>query len=511
MISPLFILLALPLMGLLAITFRAPARLTTLLVCAANVLLVVGCVLQEFLKVKSHQILSADFLWMQSIPWGNFPGLGAVNFTVGVDGISFPLVILTVVVALAAVLVTPFKVERERLFYGNILLVIFGALGAFVSLDLFFLYIFHEVALIPSFLLIGMWGYGPRRVYVSYQTTIYLLAGSLAILIGFLILLNAMPPMQRTTDLVALREWFLNEPLNLNTQIQLCAWLFIGFGILVGLFPFHSWAPSAYATAPTGLAMLHAGVLKKFGIYGLLRIVLPLFPLTPQGFTLGEGLVTILIAGNLLVIGWVTLAQRRLDHMLGFSSVMHMGYLFLGLFAASQLSLSGVVLLMVGHGLSVSGLFAVNGLLREKVAEGEMARLGGLAKYFPFLGFAFVIFALASLGLPGLANFPGEILIFFGSWKSYPLLTTVALFGVVLSSIYLLRAVKRVFFGPSASAMITDIAFTASSKLGILILLIGVLGLGFLPGLWSQKASVSLAHWLGRDITKVAVEKVRTF
>ncbi|MBX7157124.1 MAG: NADH-quinone oxidoreductase subunit M [Verrucomicrobiae bacterium] len=508
--SPLFLLLVLPILGLVAIIFRAPARLTTLLVCVANVLVVAVSGLQEFFKAHSFEGLSNHFLWEQSIPWGNLPGLGEVSFKVGVDGISFPLVILTVVVALAAVLVTPPRVERERLFYGNLLLVILGALGAFVSLDLFFLYVFHEVALIPTFLLIGMWGHGPRRVFVSYQTTIYLLAGSLAILIGFLILLNAMPAAHRTTDLVVLREWFLNQPLSRSTQVQLYAWLLIGFGILVGLFPFHGWAPPAYAASPTGLAMLHAGVLKKFGIYALLRIVLPLFPLAPRDFVFGENLVSLLIVGNLLVIGWVTIAQRRLDQMLGFSSVMHMGYLFLGLFAASQLSLSGVVLLMVGHGLSVSGLFAINGVLREKVNESDMNRLGGLAKYFPFFSFAFVIFALASIGLPGLANFPGEILIFFGSWKRYPLVTIAALFGVVISSIYLLRAVKQVFFGSAAHEGVRKEVFI-STKVGVLILLVSVLGWGLLPGLSSQKANASLSHWLGIDALKVAMKKEREF
>lgn len=500
-ISPLFILLALPVIGILAIIFRAPARLTSILVCLANVIVVLGMGLKGFWHFPPD-LSSNSFLFVQSIPWGNLPGLGAVNFKVGVDGINFPLVILTVIVSLAAVLITPHKIERERFFYSNLLLVILGAIGAFVSLDLFFLYIFHEVALIPSFLLIGMWGYGNRRVFASYQMTIYLLAGSLALLIGFLILLNAMPAAQRTTDLVVLQDWFFRTPLTYYTQVQLYAWLLIGFGILVGLFPFHSWAPPAYAAAPTGLAMLHAGVLKKFGIYGLLRIVTPF---CSNGTAPWETIFSVFIIGNLLIIGWVTVAQRRLDQMLGFSSVMHMGYLFLGFLAASHMSLSGVVLLMVGHGLSISGLFAVNGVIREKISEGEMDRLGGLAKIFPFLGFAFVVFAMASVGLPGLSNFPGEILIFFGSWKSYPVLTFLALLGVVISSIYMLRAIRKVFFGKNFTVLENSSnKILLSAKLGILLLLVSVLVFGFMPRLVGDSASHSLANWLGSNSSQLA-------
>ena len=500
-ISPLFILLALPVIGIVAIIFRVPARLTSLLVCIANVVVVLGMGLKEFWHFTPDFSLNG-FLFMQSIPWGSLPGLGEVSFKVGVDGINFPLVVLTVLVALAAVLVTSPKIERERFFYSNLLLVILGAIGAFVSLDLFFLYVFHEIALIPSFLLIGMWGYGNRRVFASYQMTLYLIAGSLALLVGFLILLNAMPVAQRTTDLIALQEWFSNEPLAYHTQVQLYAWLLAGFGILVGLFPFHSWAPPAYAAAPSGLAMLHAGVLKKFGIYGLLRIVAPF---CSSGAAPWETIFSIFIIGNLLIIGWVTLAQRRLDQMLGFSSVMHMGYLFLGFLAASRLSLSGVVLLMVGHGLSISGLFAINGVIREKVSESEMDRLGGLAKSFPFLGFAFVVFAMASVGLPGLSNFPGEILIFFGSWKNQPLLTFFALLGVVISSIYLLRSIKKIFFGQSSVVLENSSdKILVSTKLGILLLLLSVLAFGLMPRLIGDSASNSVANWLGSSSSQLA-------
>jgi NADH-quinone oxidoreductase subunit M len=221
---------------------------------------------------------------------------------------------------------------------------------------------------------------------------------------------------------------------------------------LISLFPFHTWAPSAYASAPTPAAMLHAGVLKKFGLYGLLRIALPLLPEGARDWT---NLLLILLIGNIIYVGLATIAQRRLDMMLGYSSVMHMGYIFLGLASLNATGLNGAALLIFAHGLSIAALFAVAGQLRERTGTLVISELGGLAQPMPVLGLIFGIAAFASIGLPGFANFPSEILVFFGAFKNgtgspfsnFQITTALALWGVVISAVYMLRAYRAVFMG----------------------------------------------------------------
>ena len=229
--------------------------------------------------------------------------------------------------------------------------------------------------------------------------------------------------------------------------------LLIGFGILISLFPFHTWAPEAYASAPAPAAMLHAGILKKFGLYGLLRLAIPLLP---EGARHWTNLLVVLLLGNIIYVGLVTIAQKRLDWMLGYSSVMHMGYIFLGIASASILGATGAVVLMFAHGLSIALLFALAGELRKRTGTLVFDELGGLAKMMPFAGLAFGLGAFAAIGLPGFANFAGEIMIFFGAFKNgweigrfhiFQIATVLALWGVVISTVYMLRAYRKTFMG----------------------------------------------------------------
>jgi NADH-quinone oxidoreductase subunit M len=243
------------------------------------------------------------------------------------------------------------------------------------------------------------------------------------------------------------------------TQGSTFIWLLIGFGILISLFPFHSWAPTAYASAPTPAAMLHAGVLKKFGLYGLIRIALPLLP---EGAREWTSFLLILLVANILYIGLVTIAQKRLDLMLGYSSVMHMGYIFLGIAAGNLVGVTGASLLMLGHGLSIAALFAMCGYLRQSSPSLAFTSLGGVAKTAPFLGYAFGMAAFASIGLPGFANFASELMVFFGAFGSggmkaafgpLQIATVCALWGVVISAVYMLRAYRQIFMGEPAGAV----------------------------------------------------------
>ncbi|MEM6823254.1 MAG: NADH-quinone oxidoreductase subunit M [Verrucomicrobiota bacterium] len=418
--------------------------------------------------------------FVTSVPCFDLPDFFSFNFTIGLDGISAPLLLLTSVVGLAAVGAIPPEVNRRREFYILVTLIIFGATGAFVSLDLFFLYIFHEVALIPTFLLLGIWGSRDRK-FAATQITLYLTLGSLVLLLGLLAFYFSLPIGERTFDLREIQALMSSGSFHPASQYIIFILLLIGFGVLVSLWPFHSWAPLGYASAPAPVSMLHAGVLKKFGIYGLLRLASPYLP---EGMAQWSLILQVFLLANILYIGWVTIAQTDLDMMLGYSSVMHMGYLFLGVISLSVIGSTGVVLLMVGHGLSTALLFGLSSEIRDRTGTLRFSELGGLAQKAPKLAVFFIIGGMASIGLPGLANFSGEILIFFGAWTRYPVTTALAILGVVLSAVYMLRAIRSIFFGEVAVEVEkAEDLVTYRSRWPYMLLIAGLVLFGVFPGL----------------------------
>ena len=411
-----------------------------------------------------------------------------IGFNVGIDGMSLIMVLLTSLVTLAAVLMKPVKAGGEALYYSSSLLIAAGAMGAFVATDLFFFYAFHELALIPTFLMIGMRGTGDNRD-AAWKITIYLGLGSLVLLAGLAALVvNASGTGVTTFDMAELRQ--LAPKIDAGLQQPIYLTILLGFGVLISLFPFHSWAAPAYASAPAPTAMLHAGVLKKFGLYGLLRVAVPMLP---AGFHAEwiQHLLLILLLGNILFIGLVTIAQKELDFTLGNSSVMHMGYVFLGIASGTAVGYSGAVFLMFAHGVSIALLFALCSHVREKTGTLQLARLGGLAKFAPFLGLSFAMAAFASIGLPGFANFAAEIMVFLGGFAEKPadhlgplqITTILALWGVVISAVYMLRAFRKVFQGEPAQVCTTATDLSFASRLPIVLLLLALLTTGFVPEL----------------------------
>src|SRR5437763_5002249 len=319
---PLMLLLVTfaPIVAAILIMLGLPARTTAL---AASVLTLLTSVLL-FLGFDS---IVRGFQFVFTIAISTELRL---NFTLGVDGLSLLMILLGAILLLAAVWFTGEIEHHQNAFYACLLLIASGAIGAFASIDLFFFYAFHDLALIPTFLLIGIWGTGNRRA-AAWKVTIYLALGSIILLVGLIMLYHAVPASARSLDLRILQAGQI--PSSLQTSIYLV--LLIGFGILISLVPFHTWAPEAYASAPAPAAMLHAGVLKKFGLYGLLRLTLPLLP---DGARQWSGMLLVLLLGNIIYIGLVTIAQRRLDWMLGLSSDMHMGYIFLVIARANLLA-----------------------------------------------------------------------------------------------------------------------------------------------------------------------------
>jgi NADH-quinone oxidoreductase subunit M len=418
----------------------APARATALLASLATLFMTLFALALFDPHIRDFQYVSS---FPVSTGWG-------INFAVGLDGLSLIMVLLASIVTVAAIWFTDNIEKSENAFYACLLLISGGAIGAFASLDLFFLYAFHELALIPTFLLIGIWG-SDNRTAAAWKITIYLALGSFILLLGLIMLYQSVPVAARSFDIRTLQEAAGQIPVDAQRKIYLI--LLVGFGILVSLFPFHTWAPDAYAAAPPPAAMLHAGVLKKFGLYGLLRVAVPMLPVGARYWT---NLLLVLLLGNIIYIGLATIAQRRLDRMLGYSSVMHMGYIFLGVASLNILGATGATVLMFAHGLSIALLFAISGEVRKRTNTLRLDELGGLAKVMPLAGLAFGFGAFAAIGLPGFANFAGEVMIFFGAFRNgfemerfhiFQVATVLALWGVVISAVYMLRAYRKAFMG----------------------------------------------------------------
>jgi NADH-quinone oxidoreductase subunit M len=471
----LFLVLC-PIIAAIIIIAGAPVRLTALAAAISN-LFVTLIVLSQFDRVAggfqfvSSLVVSADW---------------RIHFAFGVDGLSLLMLLLATIVTVAAVWFTAKIDNYERAFYACLLFISAGAIGAFASIDLFFFYAFHELALIPTFLLIGIWGTGNRSV-AAWKITIYLTLGSFVLLIGLILLYQSLPATTRTFDIRELQAAAVAHGIAAPTQRHIYLLLLIGFGILISLFPFHSWAPEAYASAPAPAAMLHAGVLKKFGLYGLLRLAIPLLP---DGAHYWMYLLVILLLGNIIYIGLVTIAQKQLDWMLGYSSVMHMGYIFLGIASANILGTIGAAALIFAHGLSIALLFAVAGQIRNRTGTLLFDDLGGLAKVMPFAGLAFGFAAFAAIGLPGFANFASEIMIFFGAIRNgwdmqrfhiFQIATVLALWGVVISTVYMLRAYRSTFMGTMNERWAKLVDLDPALRIPVALLIAGLIWFGFFP------------------------------
>ena len=372
-----------------------------------------------------------------------------ITFHLGLNGVSSPLFAMAGIVGLAAGLAAIRSgAERLRLYLALLAFMQAGLMGLFASVDLFFYYLFHEFALIPTFVMIGLWG-GRDRRSISLEITIYLTLGALLSL-GGLVALNVMVGAEKfdfPTLAAALEDYALAE----SSQFKIFGLLLFGFGILVALFPFHTWAPRGYAAAPTSVSMLHAGVLKKFGLYGLVQVAAPLLP---AGAAEWSPFLLWLALGNVLFVGVVTLVQNNLKSMVGYGSVMHMGYCFLGLAACSALGAGSTVMLMAAHGLSVSLMFLLATYVHRRCGTFEMNEMGGLGAKAPILACFFAAAAFATIGLPGFGNFWGEFGIFMslGENPDHRFALGLAAIGIVISAIFGLRAVANVFYGKQTEA-----------------------------------------------------------
>jgi NADH-quinone oxidoreductase subunit M len=421
------------------------------------------------------------------VPW--VPSLG-IEYHLAADGISLTLLLLTGVVAITGILFSWNIEHRANEFFAFYLALIGGVYGVFLSFDLFLLFVFYEIAIIPKYFLIAIWG-STRREYAAMKLALYSFVGSAMVLIGLIaayVVAGA-----KTMNLGDLAQF----PFSLHFQMWAFPLVFVGFGILAGLWPFHTWAPTGHVAAPTAASMLLAGVVMKLGAYGCLRVAMTLFPrgLDAWGFhVLGFGSwrdVFALLALIGIVYGaLVALVQKDFKFVIGYSSVSHMGFVLLGLMTLSQIGLSGAVLQMFSHGILAGLLFAVVGRMvydRTHTRDLDTLEKMNLYKFISFAAVTFVIASMASIGLPGFSGFVAELQVLIGAWRAFPVYAIGAGFGIVIGVAYTWRAMQKAFLGGAAveseEARHSLPPISIPERIGALILIGVSLTIGLYPQL----------------------------
>ncbi len=426
--------------------------------------------------VASFDRSRAGFQFVTELAWTEKP---RISLFLGVDGISLWMVLLTAIVGFTALFATGSIREKVKGFYLSYMALVAGAMGTFMSLDLFFFFFFYEIEALVTYPLISIWGRGDRK-YSAMQFTIFSVLGSAFVLIGILAIYFLTG--KSTLSFPGLVELFNSAPIAMHFQHEIFALFFIGFGILAAMWPFHAWGPIGYADAPPAASMLFAGVMKKLGAYGLIRFGLGLLPEAAQAWMpLLAGLALI----NLVYVGFVALAQKDLRYLIGYSSSSHMGFVLIGIACASTVGLSGALLVMFAHGILVSLLFLFVYLMEQNSAGTGLADIGGLAAKWPVTATCFSLAAFAALGVPGFANFAGEITVLFAVFDRFSWLAAGVLVSVILTALYMLRAVRSIFFGPEKELRHVPAEPLAGivHKVPFVILIAVLLFVGFFPNI----------------------------
>ncbi|MDX1438299.1 MAG: NADH-quinone oxidoreductase subunit M [Rubricoccaceae bacterium] len=416
-----------------------------------------------------------------------------VSYFVGVDGLNLLLVMLTTLLGPVIVLSSWTYISKYiKGYYSLMLLLQTGVLGVFLSFDLLLFYVFFEITLIPMYFIIGVWG-GESRIYAAVKFVLYTLVGSLLMLVGILWLGFAAG--DAINGGVFTTDWY--KLVSFGVPLGSQGWLFflflLAFAIKVPLFPFHTWLPDAHVQAPTGGSVVLAGVLLKMGTYGLLRFTIPFFPNAAQEWA---PVLAILAVIGIIYGALVAFAQEDIKKLVAYSSVSHLGFVVLGLFAFTVEAAQGAMIQMVNHGLSTGALFLIVGMLYERRHTREMAEFGGLARSVPVLAFVMLLTVFASAGLPGLNGFVGEFLILLGSWKSgafSQVLVILGTTGVILAAVYLLWMVYRTFFGEvtvEANRNMKDLNLREFSLIAPLVILMVVMGINAEPFLEKSEDAV---------------------
>jgi NADH-quinone oxidoreductase subunit M len=465
--------------------------------------------LYAFLTYSTANVENYQFI--EQLEW--LPQLG-VSYKVGIDGMSAPLVLLTGVVMFTGVLISWKIDDRPREFFAFLFILAAGVFGVFVALDLFMLFFFYEIAVFPMYLLIAIWGWKVSREYAAMKLTIFLFLGSVIALIGCLAMYFAVGDFlgAPTFDMIAIEEAvqagaldsmlrFTNPFSGAVSEIAFQTFwfplVFLGFAILGGLFPFHNWSPDGHVAAPTAVSMFHAGVLMKLGAFAALRVGMMLMP---EGAQAWMPVVIILAMINVVYGAFIAMVQTDFKYVIGYSSVSHMGLVILGFATLSRNGFVGAGVQMFSHGVMTALFFAAVGMIYDKAHTRQIPELGGVRRVMPMVTVAFIIGGLVSMGMPGFSGFVAEFPIFMGLWTTAlspintnwpfqewlgPLLAIIASISIVITASYILRAIRKVFFGDIPPELADDLKGDASAldKVALVTLSALMVGIGIFPGI----------------------------
>lgn len=468
--GPLSLILASPLVGALIIMATPREKVRRIKITAAISSFIAMAL--SFYVFFAYDKAAKGMQFEEQISW--IPEPLGISYHVGADGISLPMLLLTGVVIFTGVLISWHRFEHEfrhREFFALLLILVTGVFGVFVSLDLFLLFVFYELAVLPMYLLIGVWG-TTRKNYAAMKLTLYLLVGSAFSLVGALAMYFAAG--KGTFDLLALRMAEFDPAF----QKMFFLPIFVGFGVLGGLWPLHTWSPDGHVAAPTAVSMLHAGVLMKLGAYSALRVGVDLLP---QGAQTWLPWLVVLTIVNVLYGALVATAQTDFKFIIAYSSVSHMGLVLMGFATMKQTGLTGSVLQMFSHGIMTALFFAVVGLVYRRTHNRDIPTLGGLRRVLPVTAIAFIAGGFTSMGMPGFSGFPAELQILTDTWRAYPPIAMLAVLGIVVTAAYIMRAVQRIFFGSLRDEYVELPGEYRVEKIALAILTAFLVGVGIYP------------------------------
>lgn len=444
-------------------------------------------ILVQFLSERkagntAEVLFQKNYLWFESLN---------IHYTIGVDGIAVAMILLTGIVIFCGIFASWNVEYLSREFFISLILLSTGVFGFFISLDLFTMFLFYEIAVIPMYLLIGIWGSGPKE-YSAMKLTLMLMGGSALLLVGLLGIYFNSAPDGGTFTFNILEISKVQIPI--QAQYLFFPLTFIGFGVLGALFPFHTWSPDGHASAPTAVSMLHAGVLMKLGGYGCYKIAIFLLPDAAKDLAW----IFILMTGISVIYGaFGAVVKKDLKYINAYSSVSHCGLVLFALLMLNQTAMTGAILQMVSHGLMCALFFGLIGMIYGRTHTRMIDEMGGVMKVMPFLSVAYVICGMASLGLPGLSGFVAEMTIFFGAFQHEDLFhrvaTIVACASIVVTAVYILRAVAMMLLGPIKNHHFLELKdATWEERLTVITFIVAIAGMGIAPLWLSDMISDSL-------------------
>lgn len=456
-------------------------RAVALAAAAIDLLLSAWVYLQYLLgDLQGYQFIER-YTWLKVFPLN-------IELHFGVDGMSAPLVLLTGIVMFTGVLISwgnddPHVMsgiqDRPREFFAFLFLLAGGVFGVFVSLDLFMLFFFYEIAVFPMYLLIAIWGWAKTREYAAMKLTLYLFIGSVVSLVGVL----AMYWVQYQNTGILSFDMLQMEAAGFSVEFQNIWFLpvFLGFAVLGGIWPFHNWSPDGHVAAPTAVSMFHAGVLMKLGAFAALRVGVMLLPAGAQEWSW----LIMLFAGVAVVYGaYIAFVQTDMKYMIGFSSVSHMGLVMLGISTLNQTGLVGAGVQMFSHGVMTALFFAVTGMIYDRAHTRMIPELGGIAKVMPFATIGFIIGGLVSMGMPGFSGFVAEFPIFMGVWQEQWLVAVISSISIIITAAYIMINIRKVFFSPMPENLEGHVGdVTVLDKVAITTLCLFMVGIGLFPAI----------------------------